>query len=176
MAQDHAAQPAQPDGETIAVEVFPTVIGRDERSTEPVEAVELLRTDVRAVHADTVTMEHSGVERIEAERVTVANSGVRAIQASSAQVANTGILTLTSSSTSVHQSSILQAATDTATVSMSAIFFLKARTATLDRSTTVVIGAGDGVRSIIDPKGALAIGLGIGAMVLGIGRLFRRRA
>jgi len=169
-------QPAERDEDVVAIDVFPTVVARDHSSTEPVESVELLRRDVGSVHADHVTMEHAGVEHIDAKRVNVTNSGIRSVQAQSAQITNTGVLTLTSGSTSAHQSSVVHLATDTAQVSMSAVVFLNGRNVSVDPSTKIVLGAGEGVRAILTPASALAFGLGIGAVLLGAGRLFRRRS
>jgi len=148
----------------------------------PVAATELLRAEARDVQANELTMERSGAETITAERLVMTNSGARTVEARSAQIDNSGILAVKSEKAVFQNATVVAVATSEARVVRGNVFLLKADEVTVEGDARIGILAGpgcNGVKPMLDVKGALALGAGIGmalAILNALARgIFKRR-
>lgn len=153
------------------------VIVKSVPENRPTLATELLRSETGDVHADVVSMERAGAEQVTAQRAVITNSGARTIDARSAQIDRSGILALNSEKAVFYNSSAVAVATGEAKIVRGRVFALRADNATIEGDAKIGIYAGpvsEGVRPVLDVRGAAAFGAAFGAIVLFIGPLLRR--
>ncbi len=144
---------------------------------QPALAKELLRTESGDVRANTVAMERAGAEQVHAQRVIMTNSGARSVDARSAQIDRSGVLAVKSEKAVFYNSSAIAVAAEHARIVRGRVFMLKSDNATIEGDARIGIYAGpavDGVRPLVDVRGAAAFGAGAGLVVLVAGNVLRR--
>jgi hypothetical protein len=199
MATDHSSGSVteEQDGQfSLMSEVIPATVVKHGAERHAGEAAELLRRDAGDVQADTVTMERSGAERVEGERVTMTSSGARSLSARSLQMENSGAVAATAERMVLQGSSAIIARADHLRAARSRMLFVGVgeMTAEQDVATGMLnagtVSASGDVRAVFlasgevsaegdvqvtfDPMSAFALGAGIAAGLLVLGRLFRR--
>jgi hypothetical protein len=153
-------------------------------------------TDNAYVQANVVRMTQSTAEHVEGEVVRLEQSAARMIHAVSADVRQSGVLIVDADSATMRGSGILAARAGTLSVQQSGVGFVTTQDAHLEGTragvlvgqrvdaknarTIVLIGRHieGNVETLLDPRGALLLGLGF-ASVVGLvsilkGLLFRR--
>lgn len=148
-------------------------------SNRPTMATELLRAEAGDLHAEQVSMERAGAEQVTAERVVMTNSGARTVEARSAQVDRSGVLAVRSEKAVFYNSTAVAVAVDEARIVRGKVLALKAERATIEGDARIAVYAGplvEGVRPLLDARGAAAFGAGLGAVLLFFGSLLRRIA
>lgn len=139
-------------------------IDRQEASTSPTAASELLRADAGDVDAQTVRMERSGADAIKAERVTMDRSGARSIETRSAQLDRSGVLSLTADHAVVHAGSVASLSATEARVSRSRVFVLRSDQTHLESGARVLLHLGKGA----GPRSAGAVGAAAGTLLVAV--------
>jgi hypothetical protein len=143
----------------------------------PEVATELLRAEAGDITAETVTMERAGAEHITAQRLVMTNSGARTLEARSAQVDRSGILVVQSEKAVFTNSTAVAVATEETRIVRSRVAALKTEHATFEGDTRIAVYAGplpEGVRPLVDSRGAAACGAALGGVLLLLGALLRR--
>lgn len=143
----------------------------------PTLGVELLRAEAGDVQSNLVTMEGAGAEHVSAERVVMTNSGARTVEARSAQIDRSGILAVRSEKAVFSRSSVIAAAVGEARLVHGAVLALKCERATFEGEARIGIYAGppaEGMRPLVDARGAAAFGAGLGGVLLLLGAMVRR--
>jgi hypothetical protein len=143
----------------------------------PTSGVELLRSDAGDVRGDLVAMEGAGAEHVSAERVVMTNSGARTVEARSAQIDRSGILAARSEKAVFSRSSVIAAAVGEGRFVRGVVLALKCDRATFEGGARIGIYAGapvDGMRPLVDARGAAAFGAGLGGVLVLLGAIVRR--
>jgi hypothetical protein len=146
-------------------------------SNQPTPATELLRAEVSDLTAEQVSMERAGAEQVTAERVVMTNSGARTVEARSAQIDRSGVLMARSDKAVFYNSTAVAVAAEEARIVRGKVLALKAERATIEGDARIAVYAGpldEGVRPLVDARGAAALGAGLGAVLLVLGSLLRR--
>lgn len=144
-----------------------TTIDRNEASTSPIGASELLRADAGDIQAQTVRMERSGADSVKADRVTMDRSGARSIDARSAQLDRSGVLSLTADHAVVHAGSAGVVSAKEARISRSRVFVLRSDAVHLEPGARVLLHIGRGAGpSVTSGPNASAAGATIGALLV----------
>ena len=162
--------------------IAPPAAEREEPAVAPADAAEqrvvsITHSQVTGLRAREATIAHSTVDSLSAERADVSHSMVRHVDAKLAQLSETRAVRVEGGRVVVERGGVLGLIAEQGRFVRSRVGVSISKQAEMkDTSVAVHIGGlrGD-VRPVVSTPAAIGFGAGLGLVLLGVGRLLRRR-
>ena len=128
-----------------------------------------MTTKAKEVAGKSITLKHEHIGQVTAEAAHVSYCGTKEVNAGSVEISNSGVQRVSSQKAVVGRSVIGLLRSDEVSLEQSAAFAVQAKAIRSPEIRAVMVNAGEvhgNVQTMFDREGALAFGLGLGAVLV----------